>query len=377
MEDEKQTPYDTPYQPPLENPTPPPPPIPPNPVSNPATAQSPFMSNPAPTESPTPAAIQTPTSSDPSQRTSPGNIVLQWLTYAFWGWTILATSILTATVISSFVGDSNPGDFTAYAVAAVLVLLPISIVCDLIYSKQEPEHKHGAASIVMVIHAVIFALLGVGAIISVVFSIVSMFISSGDKTDSQIFLYSSLIIAFLYASVIVRTVFPTKFPWIRRAFVLEMVVVVGIVALLGVIGPIAKARVTRTDTLIENNLSTLQYAIEDYAKDNDELPENLNDVSVQGDAKKLVDDNLVDYKANTKNSTTEIDKYGTTYNDTYDSNSYKTYYYQLCVDYKASKKDRYSTSSSSYDSTDGYSSYITTYGHPEGEVCYKLKTLGY
>lgn len=26
---------------------------------------------------------------------NPGTIILQWLTYAFWGWTILAMSVLT------------------------------------------------------------------------------------------------------------------------------------------------------------------------------------------------------------------------------------------------------------------------------------------
>src|SRR5680860_463031 len=100
---------------------------------------------------------------------TPGIIVLQWLTYAFWGLTVFATSLLSASVIAYFITPTNNNDFSAYATAAVLVLLPISVICDIFYSKQEPEHKTGASSIIMIIHAVFFALFSIGALIAIVF----------------------------------------------------------------------------------------------------------------------------------------------------------------------------------------------------------------
>jgi hypothetical protein len=68
-------------------------------------------------------------------------------------------SALTASVFAYFIAHSSDGKFMPFAIAAVLVLLPISIACDYFYSKQEPVKKTGAASIVMILHAVLFALL--------------------------------------------------------------------------------------------------------------------------------------------------------------------------------------------------------------------------
>ena len=64
---------------------------------------------------------------------TPGIIILQWLTYAFWGWFVLATSLLAVTVLSHFIAHTNDSNFTPYAIAAVLVLLPLSFVCNFFY----------------------------------------------------------------------------------------------------------------------------------------------------------------------------------------------------------------------------------------------------
>ena len=60
--------------------------------------------------------------------------------------------------ISELLKDADVGSFDPYAVAAVLVLLPVSFITDFFYSKREPGKKTGAATIVMVIHAVLYAL---------------------------------------------------------------------------------------------------------------------------------------------------------------------------------------------------------------------------
>lgn len=308
---------------------------------------------------------------------SPGNIILQWLTYALWGWTILATSVLIVTVLESFLNDANPGDFTAYAVAAVLVLLPISVVCDVFYTKQEPTHKTGGASIVMVIHAVLFALFAVGALITAVFSVVNLMTSSSESVTAQISLYSSLLIAVLYISVLVRTILPKRLLWARRAFVMEMVIVVGIVALLGIVGPAAKARATRTDRLIDSNIADLQYTVESYVSKNSALPQDLHALTLNGDTKKLVEENLVTYKANTKPPTGGSANSYSASKTSSDSNNVKTFYYQLCADYKKESKSKYNYSNYDQADANGYVTYITTDSHSAGEVCYKLRTPGY
>jgi hypothetical protein len=67
---------------------------------------------------------------------TPGNIVLQWVTYAFWGWTVLTMSFLTAAVIAYFINDSNSSNLIIYGLAGVAVLMPISITCDYYYKKE-------------------------------------------------------------------------------------------------------------------------------------------------------------------------------------------------------------------------------------------------
>jgi hypothetical protein len=302
----------------------------------------------------------------------PGTIILQWLTYAFWGWTVFATSILTIAVIGNFIHDTSSGDFSAYAVAAVLVLLPIAVVCDLFYSKKEPVQKTGAASIVMVIHAVLFALITVGAFITAVFSIVYLMTSSSEHSNAKVTLYSSLIVALLYLAVLVRTILPKRLLWMRRFYVIGMVVVLGLVAVLGIFGPAAKARTTRTDRLVEDNLYNLQYSIEDYSTQNNELPPTLNSLKLTGDTKILVSDSLVAYTPNTKKATTSgnsnVQDYGTTN---------KTYYFQLCVNYQKPKTGSSDYGGSSQVDKSGYASYLTVGDHGAGRVCYKLKTQGY
>jgi len=312
-----------------------------------------------------------------------GIIVLEWLTYAFWGWTVLALSVLVSTIIATFIGDVSTDGFTPYGIAAVLVLLPISVICDVLFTKREEVKKTGAAMAVMIIHAVIFALFGIGAIIGAAFSMVQMFTSSGDKTGAQITLFSSIIIAVIYASVFLRTLNPVKFPWVRRAFLIFIAVTVGIICLLGIFGPMANARLTRDDKLLESNLTGVDAAIKVYIRKNNKLPETLSQMDAQGDVKSIIDRNLVRYTPNSNGtpskitSTTNTSSTTNTYrifNDTNPQVPVYNYYYKLCVDYKKKSKDfnvaYYSVNNID---TDGYSAYESYNRHDAGELCYKNK----
>lgn len=252
-------------------------------------------------------------------------------------------------------------DTIPYVIAAVLVLLPISAICDFFYSKHESQKKRGASMVVMIIHAVIFALFAIGALIGSVFSIVQLMLATDSTTNSTAGLISLLIIAVLYGLTFVRTLNPAQVGFsITKAFTPIMIFVAGLFIVLSFTGPIAQSFTSKDDRRIESHLDGVKLGVDDYISEEGKLPSQLSDISISDkDSQALVDDGLVEYKA--------VGKAG---DDSY-STSYR---YKLCVDYSAAKDDPYS-GSREYDSE--YSSYVSTYDHPEGEVCYKLETYSY
>lgn len=379
------------HEPSLENDEPSPPQSAATPTEPP---QPPVPASALPPQSPQPPtpAYNNPPFTQPSATashdhppTSAGQIVLQWLTYAFWGWTVLGVSILSTTVLANIISHADTGSFVPYGIASVLVLLPIAIVCDVFYSKHEPAKKAGASSVVMVIHAVLFALFGIGALIGIVISLVTMFTSSGDSSAEQVALFSTMIITLLYGAVFLRTINPARTPWIRRFFPIFMAILVGVITIMGILGPVANARLTRNDRLISDNISDVQRGVTDYSTANNKLPDSLSNLKLSGDAKKLVDDNLVTYKPNSKPPTSQPDSYSSTYygnsnspSGTGASTTTKIYYYQLCVNYKKTDGgSTYDYGSDSQQPNNTYQSYISAYTHPEGNVCYNLKTSDY
>ncbi len=303
---------------------------------------------------------------------SPGVIVLQWLTYAFWGGTVIAMSTLTALVLTFFIApEAVTGDSSLYVMAAVLVLLPISVICDFFYMKQEPEKKTGFASILVIIYSIFFALFGVAAFIVATFSTMNLIISSSNTEGTRVALYSSLIIAFLFVILFLRTILLKKLFKMRRYFIILMVVIVGIICAFGIFGPVADARLRRNDTLIENNLSIVSESVNAYVTKNSQLPNSLGDLKLSGDSKKLVTDNLVTYTkdASPKLQSNNLEDYSSTYS------SAENYYYQLCVTYKMASQYQSEYSQMSSGPTDnGYDTYLSTSPHPAGEKCYKLMT---
>lgn len=346
--------------------------------------------NPAPPQTiQNPVATEAPTGGSNQVVNKPGVIVLQWLTYAFWGWTIIALGTLLATTLSHMVSGSGAEGFTPYGIAATLVLLPIAVVCDILYSKHEPEKKTGAASIVMVIHAVIFALLGIGSLITVVFTAVSLSISDASAKEVTPIIITALSMAIIYGATFVRALHPAKIPLINRIYLFFMIVVTTITIILAIVGPISFERRTKNDKLIVSNISTLTQDIGDYAEANDKLPETLGEIKSSSEGvKKLISSNLVVYKPNTYTATTEQSDINNNQSQTplRSTTTRNDYYYQLCVTYSepsSSYDDDYDTlydySSDPPESTDpsGYETYPSAYNHPGGEVCYKVKTTDY
>lgn len=299
-----------------------------------------------------------------------GLVVLQWLTYAFWGWTVLALSVLTSMVVANILNDGYNGEGVAYAIAAVLVLLPISYVCDRFYSKREPARKTGPETLVMVIHAVLFALFGIGSLIFAVFSIVSLLTSSSESQGTVTTLVCGLIIAVYYGLTFLRTLNPGKLGWIKGKYKYIMLVSVGTIVVLGIVGPVAEERSTRDDKLIVSGLPSIGESVQTYVTNKKELPASLQDIELKGDAKTLVNRNLVTYKPG--KVITDSDDYPSL--NTKPTN--KSFGYELCVNFKKTSNNYDNTTVSRYADKGGYSAYIYAYDHPAGEVCYKVKTDG-
>ncbi len=330
--------------------------------------QQPEPNQPVPTEQlATPPVSQIEIVKTPA---SAGLIVLQWLTYAFWGWTLLALSGLSSIVIYSLIDKIDSSSLLPYVLAAVLVLLPISIVCDIFYSKKETQKKTGASMVVMIIHAVIFALFAIGSLIGAVFSIVQLVLATDGTSNTIAALVSLLIIAVLYAITFLRTLNPFKDFKIAKYYTISMIVVTGIFIVLSFTGPFAQSFLTKDDRRIETNIDGVKQGVDDYVSNNKKLPSNISDVDISDkDAKKLITDGLVTYeKVSVSSDKYSSSRYSSSSND-------KTYRYKLCANYKQEKKgSSYSYSSSS---SNEYSTYISSYTHPSGEVCYKLEYVDY
>lgn len=329
----------------------------------------------------TPSSFLSNQSTTTPSNANPITVVIQWLTYAFWGWTAIAIMILASMILNYYILEMNIGDALPYSIASVLVLLPIAVICDSIYRKKEPAKKIGAYSIVMVIHAVIFALCFVGALVTLVLGLINLLIETSDSSNIQVLIYSAIIMVVVYAVLFFRTIIPEKLFKFRFYTVIFMSLISIALVVIGFVGPVADTMRTKDDRLIEDNLSYIVDGVNKYVDEYGDLPDSLENITLGDDAKTLVSKNLVKY-INEGESTDYDNDYGYE-KDEYSYFSSKTFKYQLCVDYiKKSTSNTYGrydymsdySEISKSDGDDDYSTYASTYSHPEGEVCYKLTT---
>lgn len=304
-------------------------------------------------------ATETPTHS------SAGVLVLQWLTYAFWGWLILALIWLMGVVLANAILDKPSTDMIPYAIAASIVLLPLAFVTDLFYRKHEPLKKVGGAAIIMVIHTVLFALLGIITLIITIFTALSMATETGGVDGKLVAIGTTGFATLLYAGAFIRTLNPFKNAKPLFIYSLVMVGLTALLLCLAIVGPFAKSLTTRNDRLIEQNLSSVENGITNYTRENKGLPNSLKDVRLSGEAKQLVDNNLVEYK---KEATIKAAPSSSLGSITIEHR------YQLCVTYTASNGSEYA---SDYQTEEEYTDYASTSSHEAGKTCYKLKATTY
>ena len=316
--------------------------------------------------------VQTaPVSETPAQAatsSSAGTLVLQWLTYAFWGWLSLGLVWLMSIVLANAIlGEAALGAIP-YAFAATLVLLPLAFFTDRFYSKREPLTKTGGEAVLMVIHAVLFAIAGIIALIVAVFiGISTVTLDGSSSSDGQ--LVAMLVAGFsalLCAGAFLRTLNPFKSRKPIRIFRFSMLGLTLLLLVLAFAGPFATSFATRNDRRIEQNLSSIESSITRYAEANDKLPDSLKDLSVSNkEARQLIEDGVVEYKKESSISKKQ---------SIYSQSVSVEHRYQLCVTY-AQESRNYDDDDSAYaPNKKEYSSYVSTYNHGAGRQCYKLYT---
>ncbi len=264
---------------------------------------------------------------------SASTAVLQWLSCSFWGWTIISIGYLTWLVTGYMTNNSyslaSPETIPS-AVAAVIILLVVSIICDLSYSKREDEQKSGIAMVIMLIHAVIFGLLTVGSFIGIVFGIIRLFVTTGSIIPHQILIATSIILFLLYLITLVRVVRPfasVKFRLIYRVL-MSLIAVCAIAA--AIIGPVAESVKTKNDRAVAAAVAPLASSIRTFTREQARLPTSLEEVNLTDKESTLgfVRKGLITYKPDIRKATensTSTAKYVTTT---------KTLYYQLCANYQ-------------------------------------------
>lgn len=336
---------------------------------------------------------------DQSRGNRAGALVLQWLTYAFWLWFAGSMAWLVAITLNFFIAGSGTREWgveVAYPLAASIVMLLVALVCDVIYTRFEPPVKRGGSSVIMLVHAVLFGLATVGAMITALFAAIMMLVNS-DPTDMvdgvKTTIATALVMMVLLGAIFVRVLFVDKIRRVRPIFwLLTGLVAVGFMAA-SVAGPIMEANRSKDDRLIEDALPTLAQDISSYANKNNKLPEKLSDVTSNDSygrkkVQAMLDKQLVTYKPNTQPAARQIEigKDSSMTTVLPPDLSRQVWYYQLCVTYKTEKNqdkayeytapDARSNSGASWDDLK-YSSSPMTYSHKAGEVCYDLRTDEY
>lgn len=340
-----------------------------------------------------PVVVQLAEQSTHLPKAGPGLLVLQWMVYALWGWTVLAMSMLILIIVDQMintVGGSYgrsywfPGDEIAYPLAAVIVLFIIALLCDVFYARADRKHARSTGSnVIMILHAVLFALLGIGALIVAVFGGVTLLIGDTMQGNgAEVNIVSGFIIFVLYGATLLRTLRPRKLKRGVGLYWIFMTIALAAIVTLAIIGPASFARLRAQDAVLEQGLPSLSDSINSFTTSNNRLPNSLNELTDlsedvnDGAAKKLVEEKLVSYTpgeqltSNVSARQLDLQRLGV---DQLGGTIKPVFHYTLCVNYKTS--DGYD--GGAYDSKPSDQKYyvgVSTFGHKAGKVCYEAQT---
>lgn len=292
------------------------------------------------------------------QSSSALQVVLQWLTYVFWFWTVIIVSTVLSGSLAHFIIDSN-GDtnWIIYTLSPLIVLLPVSIICDHYYSKVEPAKKHGFSAVVMVINAVVAGLGAVGSLIVGAITVTSMLLETGSADGKVVTLVSTLVVAIMSTLFFLRIIHVPRLERLRERYPIIMMVIIFATILLAIAGPLREGMKRRTDSMIERNYYTLRNDIDAFARKERRLPETIQVVELSEESEEAWKTGRITYRRISEQTIPELSSTSTTF-DTSTNNLT----FELCVNWDFEKSnDYYSSSDESY-----YGG-----GHEKGKQCYK------
>lgn len=316
--------------------------------------------------------------SEPHQAKSGAvHIILQWLAYSFWFWSLcLIGASLSGVLIHIFVRPDAESTWILYSAAPLIVLLPLAAITDRYYKQMEPREKHGIAAILMVIHAVVACLSAVGAMVAVVYAILNMLIStSGDFSDNLIACIVSFVIAILSTLFFIRVLYVERLAMVRAYFTRIVAAIAVVTLLLVIVFPLVSEMRRKGDRIVEDNYFSVTSDINKYARENKKLPESLDDVEFDEEAQRAIDTGKLTYKTLTNPSDIDItpslqpvEDFSPISSPSYYRDTQRTY--ELCVDWSFERENGYDSSYSGKN----FSSY---YGHKKGKQCYEETSYGY
>ena len=224
------------------------------------------------------------------EKTSPGVLILQWLTYAFWGWVILALGFLIGADLSFFMhtSDSDYASYTPYFFAATIILSIVAFGCELFYRRKEPLAKKGFATALMVIHAVIFAIFGIGSLTIALFILIAHFTSVDASNNSFVGIATMVIVTCLYATTFLRTIAPRNpKKWSLIQLIVMSITVLGAL-IAAVAGPIVSSAISKQDLQVSATLQDIDTAVQTSSSIR-ELPATLHQIATDSSSGMLSD----------------------------------------------------------------------------------------
>ena len=314
------------------------------------------------------------------QVNSPSVAIFQWLSYAFWGWTAVATAALVATCTNfALNGYTSNYEAVAYVVAAAFVLLPIAVICDVLFSRRERDEKDRIGMVIMVIHTVLFALFAVGALATLVFSLVSIVLAdSGDINGSLVTAVTAAVLVVFFSKLTFRIMRPMTKTRLRLLVRVALTTIVLAAMVWGIAGPVTQTLIRKDDTRAQRASETSQVLVNEYLNQNGELPATLQEASglagsylgsTDGEVVlSAVEDGLLSYTPNVRPAETKTVS-GATEPET-------TFFYELCVTFKYDDDNRGQYASYMF-SPSAYSDGVPGTSPVAGEKCYEVGAVSY
>lgn len=317
---------------------------------------------------------------------TPALVVLQWLSYVLWGLSIAALTSVVALVVGYNTDSLGWVDESSvfYAFAALVILLPLAVVLDVVFSRYENPQKNVATSVVMVVHVVLYTLISVGALITLLFTAITQLTSVSADGD-PVTIVSSALVALLVAGLVFRIARPTQWKLVRMVFRVDMIVIALVAAGFAIAGPITYSVSTREDRAVRDSAQFISNTISTYvSQQGNVLPENLDtalndsetyygDDALKTTSQRVISEGKITYKPYTQASEiVDMNNQTTT-----------TYFYELCATYTQALRSNnpsgpiYGPVGSVSSSEVGYRDFLDTDSVQAGTTCYKLKAYSY